>query len=82
MLFIPTYIEKKMAQAKYEYDPATKQWCAWVTSLPGTYAQAKTKKVVKEQLAEVIEDYIFISLKKDQKLPAFKWPRKIHSAYA
>ncbi len=77
MLFIPAYIQKQLEKAKYEYDPATKSWCAWVVALPGTYAQANSVEEVREQLAEVIEDYIFITLKKGGKLKNFKWPRKV-----
>jgi predicted RNase H-like HicB family nuclease len=82
MLFIPTYIEKQLQKARYEYDPATKSWCAWVPALPGVYAQHDTVEGVREQLAEVIEDYIFVKLKKGRSLPQFRWPRKTQKAYA
>lgn len=83
MLFIPTYIEKQLKKATYEYDPETKQWCAWVDALPGVYAQAKSVEYVRDQLAEVIEDYIFVALKKGEKLPQFVWPRTVSKqAYA
>lgn len=83
MLFIPKYVEKQLKKAKYEYDPQTKSWCAWVPSLPGTYAQASSVEKVREVLAEVIEDYIFVAIKKGEKLPQFDWPRKKNKkAYA
>ncbi len=82
MLFIQTYIEKQLKKARYEFDAETKSWCAWVTSLPGVYAQADTVESVREQLAEVIEDYFFITLKRDGELPGFKWPQKTEHAYA
>ncbi len=71
-LFIDSYIEKFLKKASYEYDRQTKSWCASVDDLPGAYAQADTKKEVREDLAEVIEDYILVSLYQKQELPHFK----------
>ena len=82
MLFIPTYIENQLKKARYEFDPNLKVWCAWVSSLPGVYAQADSVEKVREELGEVIEDYIFVKLKRGQSLPKFLWPRKIHKEYA
>lgn len=71
-LYIEQYIENLLRKAEYEYDSETKSWCASVKDLPGAYAQADTVEEVREQLAEVIEDYILISLPKKQTLPGFK----------
>lgn len=71
-LFVNSYIEKLLKKATYEYDRQTKSWCASVDDLPGAYAQADTKKEVKDQLAEVIEDYILVSLYERRELPLFK----------
>jgi predicted RNase H-like HicB family nuclease len=79
MLFIPAYVEQQLKKARYEFDPATKSWCAWASSLPGAYAQADTVEEVRDQLAEVIEDYIFVALRKGSKLPQFRWPRPVKS---
>ena len=62
-LSINSYIKKLLKKADYEYDKQTKSWCASVDDLPGAYAQADAKRVVKEQLVEVIEDYILQSNK-------------------
>lgn len=62
-LFINSYIEKLLKKANYEYDEQTKSWCASVDKLPGAYAQADTVEEVRDQLAEVIEDYILVSIK-------------------
>jgi predicted RNase H-like HicB family nuclease len=82
MLYTQVYVENKLAKAKYEYDQETKSWCAWVTSLPGTYAQADSVEEVREQLAEVIEEYIFVKIKNGKRLPNFKWSTKTKKAYA
>lgn len=71
-LYIANYIEKLLKKAKYEYDKETKSWCASVKDLPGAYAQADSVEKAREQLAEVIEDYILVSIQEKQTLPRFK----------
>ena len=71
-LYITQYIENLLRKAKYEYDEKTKSWCASLKELPGAYAQADTVEEVRSQLAEVIEDYILVSLRERQILPGFK----------
>ncbi len=71
-LFINSYIEKLLKKANYEYDKKTESWCASVNVLPGAYAQADTVEETRNQLAEVIEDYILVSLSEKQKIPNFK----------
>lgn len=71
-LFLHSYIEKFLKKAIYEYDKHTRSWCASVEELPGTYAQADTIEEVRNQLAEVIEDYIYVSLHQGHLLPNFK----------
>lgn len=77
-LYIAQYIENFLRRAEYEYDEKTRSWCANVKELPGAYAQANTIEETREQLAEVIEDYILISLQEKHPLPGFKkLPTKI-----
>jgi predicted RNase H-like HicB family nuclease len=71
-LFIENYIEDLLRTATYEYDEATKSWCASIDKLQGTYAQADTVEDVRGQLAEVIEDYIIVSLYERHPPPGFK----------
>jgi predicted RNase H-like HicB family nuclease len=59
-LFITSYIEKLLKKASYEYDDETKSWCASINELPGAYAQADTVEKVRQELAEVIEDYVIV----------------------
>jgi predicted RNase H-like HicB family nuclease len=79
-LYLETYIEKLLKTANYEFDESTKSWCASVDKLPGAYAQADTIEEVRNELAEVIEDYIFVSLYERQTLPNFK--KNISKSYA
>lgn len=78
-LYITQYIENLLRKAEYEYDKETKSWCASVADLPGAYAQADTVEETRGQLAEVIEDYILVSLREKQFLPGFKKPAKVHA---
>ncbi len=78
-LYITQYIENLLRKAEYEYDEKTKSWCASVKDLPGAYAQAGTVEETREQLAEVIEDYILVSIQEKHCLPDFKkFPAKIN----
>lgn len=82
-LFIPTYIEQYLQKATYEFDTATKSWCAYVKELPGVYAQADSKEELRNELGEVIEEYILVSLYQKQTLPNFKkFARKLTYAKA
>jgi len=80
-LYITHYVENLLSRAEYEYDEKTRSWCASVKDLPGAYAQADSVEEVRQQLAEVIEDYILISLQEKLPLPGFKKPslNKIHA---
>jgi len=79
-LYIAQYIESLLRKAEYEYDKKTKSWCASVKGLPGAYAQADTLEETRNQLAEVIEDYILVSLQERKSLPGFKkLPTKSHA---
>ena len=71
-LYITQYIENLLQKAEYEYDKETKSWCASIDDLPGAYAQADTVERVREQLSEVIEDYILVSIQERHSLPDFK----------
>lgn len=75
-LYLIKYINKMLKKASYEYDPATHSWCASVDELPGVYAQADSIEEVRSELAEIIEEYVFVSLQEGHPLPEFKNFRK------
>jgi predicted RNase H-like HicB family nuclease len=75
-LYIMSYIETMLRRANYEFDGQTKSWCASVDALPGAYAQADTVEDVRAELAEVIEEYVLVSLQEGHPLPEFKNFRK------
>ena len=76
-LYLTNYINKMLKKADYEYDSATNSWCAGVDDLPGVYAQADTIEDVRSELAEVIEEYVFVSLQEGHPLPEFKDFRQV-----
>ena len=80
MLFIPRYIEQQLKRARYELDKETNDWCGWVPQLPGVYAQAATIEQARSQLAEVIEDYLIISLQKERSKSFVNKLRQIYAA--
>ena len=71
-LYLINYINKMLKKANYEFDTVTHSWCASVDELPGVYAQADTIEDVRSELAEIIEEYVFVSLQEGRPLPEFK----------
>lgn len=76
-LYLIKYINKMLKTATYEYDSGTNSWCASVDNLPGVYAQADTIEDVRSELAEIIEEYVFVSLQEGHPLAEFKNFRKV-----
>lgn len=68
-LFLNSYVEEVLKKARYEYCEETKSWCAISDILPGAYAQADTLEEARNQLAEVIEEYVLVSLANGDDLP-------------
>lgn len=71
-LFISHSVDSYLKDAQYEHDAETRQWCAWVERLPWAYAQADTVEDVRNQLAEVVEDYLLVSLYNQSSTPEFQ----------
>ena len=71
-LYLDSYVENLLKKASYEYGEETKSWCGSIDELPGVYAQADSIEEVREQLAEMIEDYVYVTLSEKQKLAGFK----------
>ena len=76
-LYLIKYINKMLKKADYAFDPETNSWCASLDDLPGTYAQADTIEDARSELAEVIEEYVFVSLQEGHPLPEFRNFRKV-----
>ena len=75
-LYITNFIDKMLRRAIYEYDKQTQTWCASVAALPGAYAQADSVEEARAELAEIIEEYVLVSLQEKHPLPEFRDFRK------
>ena len=56
------YILAGLSRAKYEFDSELKIYVASVSQLPGVVVQAKTIELAREELSEVIEDWVLLAL--------------------
>ena len=57
------FIEDRLLSAEYEYDVSVKQWVGWLPRFYGVYSQGKTVEIVRNELAEILEEQIFLSVK-------------------
>jgi len=63
------YIEEALKRARYEIIKDEEPYYGEVKELPGVWATGKTLEECRENLKEVIEDWIIISLKKNLPIP-------------
>jgi len=63
------YIEAALAQAKYEIIEAEEPYYGEVPGLPGVWATGKTLEVCRKNLAEVIDGWVVIRLRKGLSIP-------------
>ncbi|MFH1402439.1 MAG: type II toxin-antitoxin system HicB family antitoxin [Patescibacteria group bacterium] len=70
-LKLQQFIENKLTKAHYEFDESVGQWCGSVQGVPGVYAQAESVEKVREELAEILEEWILFSLRDNQKIKGF-----------
>ena len=62
---IQEYIEAALARAEYEIIKDKEPYYGKIPSLKGVWAAAKTLEECRHKLAEVVEGWIIIRLKKD-----------------
>jgi predicted RNase H-like HicB family nuclease len=63
------YIQKAMRQAKYEILPDDQSFYGEISEFQGVYANAATLEDCRNELAEVLEEWIFFRLSKNLPLP-------------
>ena len=68
--------------AQYEYDPSVKRWVGWVRGFPGVYSQSETVEAVRQELAEMVEEYILTSVQEKKKVRGFSFSPAFHHAQA
>ncbi len=66
---ITEYIEAALAQAKYEIIEDEEPFYGEVPSLAGVWATGKTLEECRQSLAEVIDGWIIVRLKKGLPIP-------------
>ena len=63
------YIQAAMRQAKYEILSDDGSFYGEIPDFQGVYANAETLESCREELAEVLEEWIFFRLSKNMPLP-------------
>jgi predicted RNase H-like HicB family nuclease len=63
------YIEAAMRRATYEILPEDKSYYGEIPELPGVYAHAGTLEACREELREVVEDWILLGVYLHHSLP-------------
>lgn len=71
-LRVQNFIETQLARAEYKRDESVNAWAGWIKGLPGIYAQGDTLEEVRNELAEVLEEYLLVSLQENKSVKGFK----------
>ncbi len=67
---ISKFIEQKLRMAKYKL-LTDGTFFAEVPSIRGVWANAKTLEKYREELAEVLEDWLFLNIREKRSIPGF-----------
>lgn len=65
------FVGKMLEKAEYKFDEGVKEWAGWVRDFPGVYSQRPNIENVRQELAEMLEEYLFISIQEKKKLQGF-----------
>lgn len=65
------FVEKMLTRAEYEFDDSVKEWAGWIKGFPGIYAQARNIETLRRELAEMIEEYLFLSFQQKKPVKGF-----------
>ncbi len=65
------YIQAAMKHAKYEILKDRKKYYGEIPQCKGVYATAKTLETCRQQLAEILEEWLFLRIHRHLSLPAF-----------
>lgn len=65
------FVEKMLSHAEYEFDGSVKEWAGWIKGFPGIYAQAKDVETLRQELAEMLEEYLFLSFQQKKSVKGF-----------
>lgn len=65
------FVDNWLKKGRYEYDESVRAWAGWIEGLPGVYAQADEIEEVREELAELVEEYLISELQAGRAAPGF-----------
>ena len=65
---IQQFVENKLLNAEYEFDRSVGQWAGWIKGFSGVYSQGNSIELVRQELAEMLEEYILVSLQENRKV--------------
>ena len=66
---LTTYITAAMRRARYEILPGHEGYFGTIDMLPGVWANAASLEVCRDQLQEVLEEWIVLGLRMEHELP-------------
>ncbi len=69
---LTSYINAAMRKAHYEILPANEGYFGKIEGLKGIWANAKTLEACREELREVLEEWIILGLKMGHTIPAIE----------
>jgi predicted RNase H-like HicB family nuclease len=72
-------VERNLAKAEYQFDESVNEWAGWIKELPGIYAQGKAIESARNQLAEMLEEYLIINIQERKQLKDFGIPVKAYT---
>ena len=67
-LRLQRFIENKLSKAHYEFDESVGQWAGWIDSVSGVYAQGGSIESVRNELAEILEERVLMSMWEQKKV--------------
>jgi len=67
------YIQLALSKAHYKIIEDPNPFFGWVEELPGCWANGPTLEACREELREVIEDWILITNRLGEPLPVIDW---------
>ena len=70
-LRLQQFIEDKLSQAHYEFDESVDQWVGWIDGVRGVHVQAENIEKAREELTEILEEWVLFGLRDNQKLKGF-----------
>ena len=73
------FIENQLQTAQYEYDKSVKSWIGWLPRFRGVYSQGKNLESVRNQLAEILEEQVFLSVKNRKPVKGFSLKLPVHA---